>query len=466
MSLLNSNSSPRIVVVGGGPTGIAAAKEAAVLGAQVTLIEANQLGGRSNWHSLMPSKVFLHAAGKLAEPKTLLQNKPFQENTPLALPVLRERITSLSETWSHQQESELKRNGVKLIQGEASLLSPNRLRITHSLPDGSSEELPSQVFDYAILACGSEPVFFNTIKPDGERILTPRMMPNLSEWPEQLIMIGGGVTGSEYAWFFTQAGVSVTWITDLPSFLPRCDDDISQALTACLSSTGVELHRNSPVESIETTGDGVVVTIKNGDRLEGSHAFIAIGRKADTNRLKLDPLGIYYTRQGVTIDGYGRTNVKNIYAVGDLAGPPYTVNRGIAQAVIAARHLVGHSTAMLKENTIPEAVYTQPQIAQVGLTEKIARASWQQVLVHRAEYKSALKQNLVDQTEGFVKILSDPKNDQILGGAAVGDHAADLVNLISLAILGEMSVANLQNWFPAYPTLGEVIFNAVSVNRL
>jgi len=461
----NSASSPRLVVVGGGPSGIAAALEAAALGAQVTLVEANQLGGRSNWHSLIPSKVLLHAAEMLDKTDRLHQLGLANQIHQMELPLLRERIAALADSWSRAQEVELKRRGVKVLQGEASLIAPNRLRITRAHTDGHIEEMPSQVFDFAILASGSEPIFFNSIKPDGNRILAPRAMANLSEWPRSLIMIGGGITGSEYAWFFNRAGVDVTWITDLPNFLPRCDDDVSQALISSLSLRGVKMLRGTSVESVDGSEDSVRVTLKDGRSLDGSHAFIAIGRKADTSRLKLDPLGIYYTRQGVTVDSYNRTNLRHIYAVGDLAGPPYTVTRGIAQATTASRHLMGQAVPQLRENTLPEAIYTQPQIAQVGLTEKGARISWQNVEVFRSEYKSALKPHLMDETDGFLKILVDPDNHQILGGAAVGDHAVDLINLISLSILGEMTVSTLQSWFPAYPTLGELVSNAVSENR-
>jgi dihydrolipoamide dehydrogenase len=441
-----------IVIIGGGPAGVTAALESARLGADVTLIEAAHLGGRATWHSLVPSKVFLSAAEALTAAHPWLENPPSRPN----LDTLRARVRAQAEAQSQRQHHALSQAGVRLIEAVARFEGPHTLRLEFTA--GHSERLD---VERVILATGSEPIFLPGLKPDGQRLLAPRAMANLTAWPEHLIMIGGGVTGSEYVSFFSQMGVSITWVTDLPTFLPRAEPEIAAGLAAAMEARGVRLYPNAPVAQAENTGSGVRVTLQDGRTLEGSHAFIAIGRRADTERLNLDYAGVEVTRQGVVVDDYGRTNQPHIYAIGDVAGPPYTVNRAQAQARVAVRHALGLPTPPLKANTWVEAVYSDPQVAQVGLCEDEARRLGYVITVLHAEAAQTLKAHLGNHPQGRLKIIAEASSGRLLGAAALGGHAVEVINALSLALQAGATVEHLMQWAPAYPTWGDLVRAAV-----
>ena len=442
----------RVVVIGAGPAGITAAREAAVLGAGVTLIEADRLGGRANWHSLIPSKVLLAAAERVLVSQRYAE-LGLKGTPPVAeLDALHARIREIAQCWSQRQREALERVRVHLRSGVACFEDAHHLRL--EAPGHAPEVLD---FDAVIIAAGSEPAFLPGLCPDGQRILAPRMMSSFNEWPERVVIVGGGVSGAEYSSYFTSLGIQVSWITDMNTFLPRSDDDVSDVLVRQMTARGVELLTNSPVEVIEAGVDGVRVVLRSGRKVAGSHAFIAIGRAPDTSRLHLEAAGVALSRVGVCVDGYGRTSQANIYAVGDVCGPPFTVNRGQAQAVIAARHLLGRPVQPVRDNILAEAIYSDPQVAQVGLTETAAWAAGQAVRTLRRTYSQVLKPVIAGETTGFFKMLIEPTSRRILGGAAVGEQAVDVINLISLAVMQGLSLDRLTGWFPAYPSMAELI---------
>jgi dihydrolipoamide dehydrogenase len=272
------------------------------------------------------------------------------------------------------------------------------------------------------------------------------------------VVIGGGVTGAEFAYFFNRMGCQVSWVTDLPTLLPRADRDLSGTLEQALQARGVAVRKTIPVRSASTEGNGVVVvTLANGHTLSGSHAFIAIGRRPDTTGLDLQAAGIATTTRGITVDDLCRTSQPHIYAAGDVAGAPYVANRGQAQARVAVRHALGVATPPFRPETVIEAVYTSPQVAQVGLSEQEASLQGRAVKVSRAHYEDALKPRLSGDPAGFIKILTDPDDGRVVGAAAVGDRAAEVLSPMAVAIEGGVTRDVLAALFPAYPTLSELI---------
>lgn len=442
----------RVIVIGAGPAGITAAREAAILGAGVTLIEADHLGGRAAWHSLIPSKVLIEAAERVHRSQKYailgLKGQP-----PVAeLEALHERIQKTAVNWSERQREMLERVRVHVRRGVAQFVDARHLLI--STPNQPAEVID---FDAVVIAAGSEPTFVPGFVPDGQRILDPRMMRNICEWPERIVMVGGGVTGAEYSAFFNNLGIPVSWITDLNTILPRSDDDVSDMLVKQMTARGVELLTKAPVDGIEARETGVRVILRSGRVITGSHAFIAIGRQPDITRLNLEAAGVAVNRMGIEVDGYGRTSQPDIYAVGNVCGPPFTVNRGQAQAVVAVRHALKRPVQPVREDILVEAIYSEPQVAQVGLTEGAAWAAGQAVRTVRRTYAQVLKPVIAEETEGFIKLLIEPNNRRILGGAAVGSHAVELINLVSLAVMQGLSLDLLTGWFPAYPSLAELV---------
>ncbi len=440
----------QIVVIGGGPAGVEAAVAAAQGNAQVTLISEGPIGGRTGWDSLLPSKVWLHAAEVASQAEhTALAG--VQSNGARVDPAaVLNRIKQVAHQWSEHEAQRLRAAGVKVINGVAAFGSPHELVVR---ADDSQQTLTA---DAVIIATGSVPRFPPTMKPDGQRIIAPRFASHLSTLPPDMIVIGGGPTGSEFASLFSRLGVKVTWLVGAPGVLPMFDPAAGAALANAMAAQGVTIHQVDVLRA-ERTEDGVVVTTADGATHTAAMAFLAIGRVPDLSRLNLAAAGVPVDTNGqVTVDGYGRTAVSHIFAVGDAAGGPMLANRALSQAWIAGRTAVGLPAPAYCPYTVVSAVYTVPEIAQVGIVTGDAN----ELRRVRASYTVSLKAYLAAETEGWVELVFDPANRQIRGGLAVGVHAADLLAPVALAIQAGATLADLSAVFAAYPTLSEAVFAA------
>jgi dihydrolipoamide dehydrogenase len=449
--------SRRFVVIGGGAVGVSAALEAARLGAEVTLISDGEIGGRATWDSLVPSKVLLAAADTILEARHAPYRGVPVTVADVQVSDLMERIRQRTHEWGTAQKASLEKAGVRVVYGVASFIDAHTVRV--QTPQGDERQIR---FDVALIATGSVPIFPPSMKPDGKRILAPRFMSSLASLPEWLIMVGGGVTGSEFAYLFRMLGSEVTVVTDMPRLLPRADEEVSQALEHAFEQMGIRVMFSSPVESVMATPGEVRVQLSDGSVLEATHAFIAIGRRPDLSRLNLEAVGLQPTPQGVPVNEYLQSQVPHLYIAGDAAGAPFTVNRGWAQARVAVRHALGVPVEPFRADLVVEAVYTQPQVAQVGLTEAQTREQGLKVKVLRARYADNLKAQLLGEREGFVKLVVDEATGQLLGGSAVGSHAADVLAPLAVAMALGGTLESLASVYPAHPTLVELLTEAAS----
>lgn len=443
-----------LVIIGGGPAGVAAAQEGARFGAQVTLIERDSIGGRATWHSLLPSKAWLSAADRIsgragAQALGLVQDMPNYD-----FPALLSHIATLKRAMETQYRERLTRNGVRLVKGTASFEDATHVRVE---TDDGAEVLSA---DRVIVATGSGPALLPDVRPDGQRIIAPRLMSKLTIMPDTLIMIGAGVTGSEFAYMFDMLGVDVTLVTDIDELLPRSDPDISHALENVFRKRGMKIHYNSPVQSAQADAGGVTITMRNGSTHRAEMAFIAIGRKAYLDGLGLEAAGVEASGGVLAVDGYGQTTVASIYAAGDVTGVPMTANKGMAQGYIAARHALGAEVAPFNPNTVIEAVYTHPEVAQVGMTEMQAQSQGRVVSVLKRPYAENLKAHLMGATEGMLKLIVDPDTGTLLGGAAVGAGAVEALAPLAVALQRGARARDLAGIFAGHPTLGELLFDA------
>ena len=443
----------KVVIIGGGPGGLAAAKEAARLGGTVTLIEQDRAGGRAMWHSLIPSKVWLSAMNLLDDSRHGAE-KGIDIARPQPNPRrITARIAELSAQLGEQELAELQSLDVRVINGSARFVSPTEIVVSD--PSGNTQSLTADVF---IIATGSVPIFPEGIRPDGKRIIAPRLMGKLNTIPESLIMIGGGVTGSEFIYMFNALGSRVTAVTDVAQLLPRCDEDISQTLENILRDRGVQFIKNTAVKSVENTGDAVRVTLANGETLQADYAFIAIGRRPDVDKLDPAAAGIRIGNAGeVVVDEFLRSAQPHVYAVGDVTGAPMIANRAMAQGRLAARHAMN-----AKASPAPlyvEAIYTNPEVAQIGLREAAARQTIAQLQVYRADFATLQKAQISGHSEGFCKVLVNRETDQIVGAAGIGNHIADVMESIAVAMKARLPFAELRDIAPANPTISEIILN-------
>ena len=417
-----------VAIIGAGPAGLAAAKQAGREGARVALISQEKPGGRALWHSLVPSKVWLHAA----------------EHGTHQLDGIQNELERVQQQQFQQDQTQLEQVGVDVILGQASFIDNTTLKI-------HQEEKETRITaSRIIITAGSVPIFFPTIKPDGERIIAPRMLETLNRIPKPIIVVGGGVTGSEMIYMFNRLGSKLTARTDLDQLLPRSDREVSEALEATLSSRGVTFHKQRRVERVANTGDGVSVTLADRSELHADMAFIAIGRKPDLESLHLNRTDIEHSAAGIVVDHTCRTSVPTIFAAGDVTGAPMTANRAMAMGRVAAHNAIHGSDKRYQPHLSIEAVYTEPEVAQVGDMAETADTD-----LRRVPFTSLLKSKIV-QTDGFIKVRVRKSDEKLLGAVALGSHASDVLTPLAVALQADMTLEQVRDITAANPTLSEI----------
>lgn len=445
--------SQAIVVIGGGPAAVEAAA-AAQAGARVTLVSEGPIGGRAGWDSLVPSKVWLGVADLLGELRAAealgLGALPSPQVQPQAVLA---RIRAVAQSWSDQAVQRLSAAGVSWMSGAASFTG------THSLSVRAGEGQPatSLTADAIIIATGSVPRFPPGLRPDGKRVLAPRFASSLDTLPEDIIVVGGGATGSEFTSLFNRLGVHVTWLVGDPHVLPQFAPAAGVHLAQALVNAGVALHTDAIVERIELEQHGVAVVTAAGERYRAMMAFLAIGRTPDLARLELATASLTVSADGtLAVDGYGRSPLPHIYAVGDAAGAPMLANRAMAQAWIAGRHAAGLPVEPYRPESVIHAVYTDPEVAQVGL----AGSPPDGLQTVRAPYAAGLKAHLTPGGTGWIELTYEPASGQLFGAVAVGPHAADVLAPVALALQLGASLEHLAPVFAAHPAITELAFVA------
>ncbi|MEJ2480486.1 MAG: FAD-dependent oxidoreductase [Acidihalobacter sp.] len=411
--------SKSLIVIGAGPAGIEAALTGARSGARATLIHEGPLGGRSTHGSLLPSKVWLAAARPGATPVEILA-----------------RLNKVKSAWVATQQRLLTEAGVECVQGRARIAGAGVVEI-----DGQSDSLQA---DAVILASGSEPTFTPALKPDGQRVIAPRLLAKLDWLPARVVVIGGGPTGCETAHLFNALGVSVTWLPGRPGVLAGFARPAVQWLTAAFAQRGIEILEDTDAVDIERGERQACVVTDTGARLEAELVFVATGRRADLESQGLDALGLDLPP---ATDGFGYA-AQNLYLIGDAAGAPFLANRALAQARIAARHALDLPVAPYAPDTVVQAVYTQPEVAQVGRVEGGG------IRIMELPMDTALKAHLHSPEGGFA--LSWDTDGRVAGGWVVGDHSADALAPVAAAIAAGASIEQLAAAWPANPTLGEL----------
>lgn len=441
--------SKHIIVIGGGPAGIEAARAAATVGASVTLISEGPVGGRAGWDSLLPSKVWLAAADTAG----LLATSPFADAaTMLAPATILAQLQHTKAVWSTQQTAALQALGVNIRFGVANVATPNSIVVQ----DESGQPVTTLTADRVILAVGSVPIFPPNLRPDGKKIIAPRMMSGLKTLPASMVVIGGGATGTEMAYLFNRLGLAVTWVVEPKGVLPTFAPAAGELVAAILATRGVTLVRNARADHIEHEGDDVAVVMADGRRVKAAMAFVAIGRTPDLQRLNVAGVGLALNAANhPIIDDFCQTTVPGIYAVGDIVGPPMVANRAMAMARVAGLHAAGGPVAPFNPHAVVAAIYSEPQVAQVG----IVTADDGTIQTTRVPVSAALKSHLIADLEGFVELAYD-QSGKVTGGVAVGPHAGDTLAPVALAVHVGATVRDLAAIYAAHPGLSELAFAA------
>ncbi len=451
-----------VTVVGGGPAGYVAAIRAAQLGLKTALVEREHVGGVClNW-GCIPSKALL----RNAEIVELLQRgKEFGfsfDNLKLDYSVAHKRSRQVSERLVKGTQFLMKKNKIDVYQGSATLRSASKVEVT-SVPDAPA--VSGQKFDgvldtkNVILATGARASQIPGVQVDGQSIITYRHALELTDAPKSIAIVGSGPVGVEFGYVFRAYGAEVTIIEMLPNIAPLEDEEVSAELAKAFKKMGINLMTNTKVESIAKTNGGVEVKA-GGQTIKAEKALVAIGFTANTENIGLEAAGVKVDRRAVAADAKLRTNVPNIYAIGDVNGKLMLAHVGSAQGILAAETIAGQEAPQLDYQAMPRCTYCIPQIASMGLTEKQAREQGLKVNVGKFPFQANGKALGLGESSGFVKVVADAKYGEILGVHMVGPEVTELLPEWVLARNYELTPNEVARSVHAHPTLTEVLMEA------
>lgn len=453
-----SGQRKRFVIIGGGPGGTTCATYAARMGAEVTLIEKDIVGGAAHLLDCIPSKAMIATGGAMSMMSRAAEMGLAKVEVHLDFDALRQRIKGIEEHLEESVTNLLESQGVRLIEGTGRLTGPNTIAVVCA--DGTSLDLEADVI---VLSTGSRPRIPDWAPVDGECVLTTRDAYPPPELPKHLIVIGSGVTGVEFVNMFSSFGSEVTLVVSRNQVLPGKDPEVAKVLEASFLERGVKLVMGARAQSIETEADTVTVRCDDGRILTGSHVLLAIGSIPNSENLGLDEAGVQHKWGYVEVDHNLKSSVGHIYVAGDLSGKLPLSSVASSQGRKIAEHAMGLHAGPhrhLDYDKAASAIFTDPEIADVGLAEADAFAEGRKIRVTKVPFSVSAKALINNDSRGFVKIVSDPATGEVLGGSIVGRHAAELISVISLAITASLTVTDLAESLFVHPALAGVLGEA------
>lgn len=447
----------RLVIIGGGPAGNAAATYAARRGVEVVLVERDVIGGAAHLWDCVPSKSMIATGAAMSFTRSMQEMGLESRSAEVDVEALTARVDGITDRLQGNITNLLESQGVRLIKGSARMKSAHEVEVQSA---SGSEVIHA---DFVLISTGSRPRIPEWVRPDGDRILTTRDCYPPKVFPESITVIGSGVTGVEFAHMFASFGSKVTLVVSRQQVLPSKDPEVAAVLEEDFLRRGVRLLKGARAQSIENVGDKVVVKCDDGRQVETTHAVLAIGSVPNTEGLGLEEIGVVMKDGYIQINRHCQSNIEHIYAAGDVSGklPLSSVasmqGRKVAEQVIGGpkgphRHLDYDKAA--------SAIFTEPEIADVGLAEAEAFASGRKIRVTKVPFSSTAKALINNDPRGFVKIISDPATGVVLGGSIVGQHAAELISVIALAVTANLKVSDLEESLFVHPALAEALAEA------
>ena len=449
-------SPKRIIIIGAGPGGYVAAIRAAQLGAQVTVVEAQAVGGVClNW-GCIPSKTLLSLVD-LGERARHAQAWGVTFEGPIGFDLKRmiarknevvqslvKGIATLFKQWNIQQ-----------VAGRGELVSDRQVRVTDF--EGTTSLLEA---DAIVLATGSSWPQLPQFPIDGQQVISSKEALELVDIPRNILIVGGGVEGCEFACLFSGLGSQVTVIEMMPTLLPMEDDDTVAILTREFKKRKIQLALNTTIQDWQSTAEGIHATLSSGQSVVAEKMLISVGRRMNSRGLGLETVGVKTgSREEILVDEHMETSIPGVYAIGDVTGKSMLAHVASAQGKVAASNAMG-TTQSINYDVIPAGIFTLPEIGRVGLTEQQAKERGVNTSIGRFRYGGLGKAQAVGETAGQFKIIADQQSKKIVGVHIIGAHAADLIHEGALAMQGGLTVTDMADMIHAHPTLSEGLMEA------
>ena len=441
-----------VLVIGAGPGGYVAAIRAAQIGQKTIMVEKGRLGGEClNW-GCIPSKALIHAGnvihsiGKAADWGLTVQG------FSLDMKKLQEWKQSVVDKLTSGVGQLCRGNGVDILPGSATFVSETEVEVTGIT---GAERI---TFRHCIIATGGRPTDLSAFKFDGKRIISSKEALEIPVVPQSLVIVGGGVTGLELGTFFAKLGTKVTVIELLEQVLPGTDPEAVRVVVRKLKKLGIAVHTSSTVKSWREQGDKVIVSADTPEgpiEATGDYVLLTVGRKANTEGLGLDKTKVALDRKGqIIVDKQLMTNVPSILAIGDATGPPFLAHRAMKQGIVAAEVAAGRKREA-DFKAMPAAIFTDPEVAVVGMSEADAAAKGLKVVIGKVPWGAIGRALTAGETDGFVKLIADEKTKLLLGAVIVGPSASDLISEVALAIEMGATIEDLALTVHPHPTFPE-----------
>jgi dihydrolipoamide dehydrogenase len=454
-----------VVVIGGGPGGYVAAIRAAQLGMKVGVVEREKIGGIClNW-GCIPTKALL----KNAEVYKLINKSEEFGISVKKVSVDFEKVISRSRKVSEQitkgVEFLLKKHKIENIAGTAKI--PSRGKVDVYSKAGDSKPAKSLTAKHIIIATGARPRSIPGVKIDGKKVLSSTEAMLQKNIPKSMVIIGAGAIGVEFAYFYNAFGTKVTIVEMLSSILPVEDAEISKVVAQSFKKSGIDLMTETKVEGVDTSGEGVKVTVSGDDgkkqTLKADLALMAIGVQGNIENLGLENLGVKTEKNHIKTDEYYQTNVEGIYAIGDVIGPPWLAHVASHEGIVCAEKIAGHPTHPINYDNVPGCTYCQPQVASIGLTEAKAKEKGYELKIGKYPFRVHGKALAAGEPDGMVKLIFDAKYGELLGAHIVGAEATELIAEIAMAKSLEATKEEIVRTIHAHPTLSEAVMEAAGV---
>jgi dihydrolipoamide dehydrogenase len=452
-----------VVIIGSGPGAYEAALVARQIGAEVTLLDRDGIGGSAVITDCVPSKALIavsnamQAVAESGKVGVLINGAaPTDSQLSVNLKTVNARVRELAQAQSKDITANLVREGVQIVHASGSFVNSNTVLATFA--DGTTQEFTA---DMALIATGARPRVLDTAIPDGQRILTWEQLYELDELPTRLIVVGSGVTGAEFASAYQGLGSKVVLVSSRDRVLPGEDEDAARVIESVFERRGINVMSQTRAISASRTESGVVVTLNDGDKISGSHVLLAVGSLPNTDQLNLASAGVNLDDRGfIQVDKVSRTSARNIYAAGDCTGVLMLASVAAMQGRIAMWHALGDAVAPLELGTVSSTIFTEPEIATVGVSQREVDSGDFRGDVYLLPLATNARAKMQEQSDGFIKIFCRKSSRIVAGAVVVSPNASELIHPLTLAIQQRLTVDELASTFTVFPSLSGSIAEA------